>query len=790
MSNSSNKNSGSKNSGSKNSSSQRKRKNSNSAMLPTNSTNSLHNYFKKIDTSNPQPIKKQKLGHTGSTAGPATGQKTGQDSAQKTGQASVQQPPPVSQGTTLVTRTAVVSMDPVEDLVDKENIKRREAYLAQQQLALKGQLQGGVVDDLLVNLPKCGSCRARSVAWLQTTYGSQATNESEPFYTPKHSFWYLGGNLSHFKLRLRVPAYVATLADKTQQPAYLIQVIGKRKYKNVTLRRLRWLSTVAYCWLLIRGKAPVEVQSAFDGTYYYFTENDPGLAAELKKFDWQQQKESITPDALKKSLLAAKQQRSDEAKRKKDKAAKDKAAKGKAAKSSGPKPLDEADLRLIARLRRHKAKLEADTSFSDVKKVIVPPSDQHQHAETKLIQYFLSNFRYGKPVPPFVVVAGVRRPCFVCFARLQVAAEQFAKYGCKLIHKPRPGPYWPSEDALANIGSNEMRRLMENLLSGWHIYVNGKAGYFGKDRFSREKKATWDDLDTDSEDGGSDDEDDIGAWSRGTDAEDDLDPVQAETNIRMNTFLEALARVRQVARGSDSTSDLLDGLSGNAFVDDEDPSGNADNGATVPQATIDMDVAASLYVHDPTVGPEYWGIAVLPNDGGGDCLFHALTGKDLDGEETLAVRQQVAGARNFAQPDSATIALMIAQTLIESGYREEAQGLDQVGDDIYRLMQAVPGIYAGDDEINQWCALRDEHVFVASNDGTIREFGPDTRRDLAGDATILRAQLHRLIQAGEIVLWKTDVHFERVTGIAGPKDQVEASDDESDMIVISDDENG
>ena len=464
-------------------------------------------------------------------------------------------------------------------------------------------------------------------------------------------------------------------------------------------------------------------------------------------------------------------------------------SKGKAAKSSAPKTLDEADQRLIARLRRHKAKLEADTSFSAVKKVIVPPSDQHQHAETKLIQYFLSNFRFGKPVPASVVVAGVRRPCFVCFARLQVAAEQFEKFGCKLIHKPRPGPYWPSEDALANIAKNEMRRLMENLLSGWHIYVNGKQGYFGKDKFSREKKHTWDDLDTDSEDGGSDDEDDIGAWSRGTDAEDDLDIVQVETNIRMNTFLEALAGVRQVPRGPVGSSDVPDGLSGNAFVDDEDPTGNADNGADAPQAMIDEDVAASIFVHDPTVGLGYWGIDVLPNDGGGDCLFHALAGTDLDGAEVLAVRQQVAGARNFNQLNPATIALRVAQTLIESGYRKEAQGLDQVGENIYRLMQAVPGIYAGDDEINQWCALKNERVFVASNDGTIREFGPDTRRDLDGDATVLQAQLHRLIQAGEIVLWKTDAHFERVIGIVGAEDQVEASDDEGKMIVTSDDEN-
>jgi hypothetical protein len=68
-------------------------------------------------------------------------------------------------------------------------------------------------------------------------------------------------------------------------------------------------------------------------------------------------------------------------------------------------------------------------------------------------------------------------------------------------------------------------------------------------------------------------------------------------------------------------------------------------------------------------------------------------------------------------------------------------------------------------------------------------FGPATRGDLVEGAMTLKAQLHRLIQDGEIVPWKTDVHFERVIRIADPQDRVAVSGNVVDMMVISDDEN-
>jgi hypothetical protein len=730
------------------------------------STGTLFEYFRRTEADgNSRPIQKPRL----LPAAGLTGQGASTSSAAQ-GQGNDAMAPPVR-------RPALVSHDAVEALGDLDNARRREAYLAHRQSLLDGQLRGGVVNDLLFKLPTCGNCRSRSTAWLVDTYADQAP-KGESFYKETHSFWYLGGNCSHFKIRLAVPAKVASLAEKKKAP-FLIQVIHKRKYKHAMLRRLRWLSTVAYCWLLMRGKSPVEVQAAYDGTNYYFTENSRVLANELKNFDWRRDGPGMTPQKLRECLLKRKT--------------------GNSKKAPHKVKLGDDAARLVARFKRHKAALESDAAFAQGQKILVPPYDKDQHAETKLINYFLQKYRYkGASVPAELVVAGVRRPCFVCFARLQAAADKFRALQCTLVHKPRPGPYWPSDDALANIAEDEMRRLMENLQSGWHIYVNGPPGYEGRNTGTRSKDQTWDDFDTDSADSGeSDDEGDGGGWqpesSAGTPTRE-----QAETASRMNAFLLALAQERQAPSrpsGQAGRDGQDGGAADNAFVDGDDiPDDAADDvadsaveGKSKAQDRPGADVAGSLYVQGAAVGQAYWGVDVLANDGGGDCLFHALEGRDLDEAEVLQVRQDVAGAANAFQPNPFHTGLLVIQTLLQSGYGDQAAGIGDVSNAVYRLMQAVPGIYAGDDEINQWCSLHKQTVFVASSDGTVREFGEQTRQDLPGDAPALKARLHQLVDLPAIVLWKTANHFERVIAVSNRLAQPVAQGSHDEETVSMDD---
>ena len=162
---------------------------------------------------------------------------------------------------------------------------------------------------------------------------------------------------------------------------------------------------------------------------------------------------------------------------------------------------------------------------------------------------------------------------------------------------------------------------------------------------------------------------------------------------------------------------------------------------------------------------------LVPNPGGGDCLFHALQGDTLDPGPLLALRKQVAAIRRGMPASDAANANNIAVAILQArpDLASLLRGLHTVPNNVYALMQEVPGIFAGDDEIVQWCKLRSakkrpQQVVVADADGSLSVYSAGGRRQIAvtpGDM-LAKAQ-HWVIKIG-IGLYKTRDHYQRIIG--------------------------
>lgn len=768
-------------------------------------TRSIKAYFKPQDTS-----KKIKLAAASSTSASVDGSVASSSTPPQQGSDAAIAP--------CIPRNALVSRHSVEDLDHLSNIREQEVYQGRREAVLPGQLRGGVNDELLTNLPTCGTCRLRTGEWMEQTYGSNA----ERFFIPSQTQWKVGGQNSHFTVRLAVPAHVDEFMSKKSKGPYLLQVVTSGKYTNPVLRRVRWISTVAFCWLIFRNKRPTEVQTAFDGQDYYFTENDPTNENVLNYFDWAKVKNVLTRSAVSEAIMAQKKEDQEKAvKRAKAKALKEK--KVYKEKKAVPK-LDDSDVRLLDRLQRHMKALAADQDFAATTKIKVTNIQRDQHAETKLIDFFLRMAKTKGNAPRTIVVAGLRRPCFVCFARLQTAARTFERYGWELVHKERPGPYWPSIGALASIKDGELEQLVHNLLNGCHMYVCGPKNLMGNNNIVRKKGDVWDDQDTDSEDEGPV----LPGAKKEQAASLPLSPEEVEKDRRWDVFLNVLAGLpregaehagdvsiddgtggsanhleqegeeeeeEQKSKGSnklaagigdyddddggeeenwDSDSDEVAEDDENEFdaddwLNDKHMRGDADD-LDGDMNDLDPDAAALVYaeVEDARrADPGYWKIEVRANDGGGDCLFHALEGKDLSLGEILVLRSQVAGKgiENMRLHNGLENAMKVAQALVESGFDENIKGIHSIDLATYTMMQALPGMYAGDDEIIQWCVLRGKTVYVVAIDGTVFKYDGDGSARMAGSDEKLKTDLHQIIRDHGIVLWKTENHFERVIGV-------------------------
>jgi hypothetical protein len=244
------------------------------------------------------------------------------------------------------------------------------------------------------------------------------------------------------------------------------------------------------------------------------------------------------------------------------------------------------------------------------------------------------------------------------------------------------------------------------------------------------------------------------ATSRGTTPPQEPSPEVIELQQRWQTFLEAYGQVPRTEQSSSSTAHH-----------EQQPE------AADPR----FQYADAQVLEESPLRPEMF--ERVGNAGGGDCLFHALAGKDLSPREILDLRQRIA-ARIEETPDtelgknanSNQVVATLTQTPVigEHEAMEMVRGRDQVPNAVYASMVAVPGIYTGPDELMQWCALEEQVVIVVdAPHGQVLAYsgeGSEILLDLNHAPEGLE-QLRDIIDGYPIALYKSGNHYERIKGI-------------------------
>jgi len=162
----------------------------------------------------------------------------------------------------------------------------------------------------------------------------------------------------------------------------------------------------------------------------------------------------------------------------------------------------------------------------------------------------------------------------------------------------------------------------------------------------------------------------------------------------------------------------------------------------------------------------------LANQGGGDCLFHALEGRNLADEEMNQLRRVVADVRlNMPENPGSNLA-QAAQAYNDSGRQVELaalQGLDGLSNAQYADIQATRGIFAGDEEILQWIVQRNQRTGTATavwlidhNERQVSVYNAAGRRIQNDSVSNLQNQLSTALDSGAVVISQAGAHFERI----------------------------
>lgn len=180
--------------------------------------------------------------------------------------------------------------------------------------------------------------------------------------------------------------------------------------------------------------------------------------------------------------------------------------------------------------------------------------------------------------------------------------------------------------------------------------------------------------------------------------------------------------------------------------------------------------------HEPEVkeqrsAPRDWFHVIL-NQGGGDCVLHALSGVDLSFAAVVELRQQIAAAAEQTLGETLS-GNLVNQALVESHVEdadELLEGRHTVPRSVVQAMMRVPGMYAGELEIRAYCAAKNlPAVYLVTQTGEIREIrsnGADTLATVAemGEYAF-KQQVLALLQQNFTVLYKKPDHWEKIVGV-------------------------
>lgn len=155
----------------------------------------------------------------------------------------------------------------------------------------------------------------------------------------------------------------------------------------------------------------------------------------------------------------------------------------------------------------------------------------------------------------------------------------------------------------------------------------------------------------------------------------------------------------------------------------------------------------------------------ITNAGDGNCLYHALEGRDLDTEEIRQLRAKVSEI-NLHNTNEAANALYVAATLMQTPATQSraarlTSGRCAIPSQILADLQKVPGIHAGEKEIQQWSILKNKRVFIYYQSEKYIRITP------AGREQVFPAALNVLheFSLAHVTLYYQSGHWRKVSGI-------------------------
>lgn len=155
------------------------------------------------------------------------------------------------------------------------------------------------------------------------------------------------------------------------------------------------------------------------------------------------------------------------------------------------------------------------------------------------------------------------------------------------------------------------------------------------------------------------------------------------------------------------------------------------------------------------------------NEGGGDCLFHALEGKNLAFEDVVALRDRVADEREAMEENPLRNRDHVEAALRQTPFLAEDAldlliGRARIPNRVYAALQRIPGIYAGEDEIHQWCRLSGKSVAIVNAIGILLTFSAQGRKVVVQGEKTDRDLLTRVLENCDVGVFKSSGHWERI----------------------------
>lgn len=266
-------------------------------------------------------------------------------------------------------------------------------------------------------------------------------------------------------------------------------------------------------------------------------------------------------------------------------------------------------------------------------------------------------------------------------------------------------------------------------------------------------------------------------------------PWRAHAHLSPEDKRAALGLVRAAAYGGPNSPDLmiafLNGLLAIQREPDAAPSGANGNAtstsASAPATATSRELErlhhtqAAPPAEQITIDPTRYGTAI-ENAGGGDCVIHALEGRDLTDDEMLVTRAELADIRR-AIPDTETSqsanANLLATLLLDTPlYTENGlslmQGRHAIPNRVLADFQAIPGGYAGVETIEQWVALpRNQDKTVVSIEleqrkGDLFRDGKRIEPSLSINSKEDLMKLDDMVRDASVVLYLKDSHWKQI----------------------------